>query len=97
MLGSSIGVLKGLMKLDFVLLAAGKGQRMLGNSPKVILPLAGKPMAQHLIDTINKIKGSRTIAVIGHQAEKVKNTLVVPRTAKWVRQSKQLGLSLIHI
>ena len=79
------------MKLDFVLLAAGKGQRMLGNSPKVILPLAGKPMAQHLIDTINKIKGSRTIAVIGHQAEKVKNTLVVPRTAKWVRQSKQLG------
>ena len=79
------------MKLDFVLLAAGKGQRMLGNSPKVILPLAGKPMAQHLINTINKIKGSRTIAVIGHQAEKVKNTLVVPRTAKWVRQSKQLG------
>ena len=43
------------MYTDFVVLAAGKGQRMLGNFPKVLEPLGGKPMVQHLIDRNNKL------------------------------------------
>ena len=79
------------MNTDFIVLAAGKGQRMLGTCPKVLLPLAGKPMAQHLLDTIAGIKGSQHIIVIGDQAEEVKKTLLAPRNTAWVRQRKQLG------
>lgn len=79
------------MNVDFVVLAAGKGQRMLGNSPKVLMPLGGKPMAQHLLNTLKEIKGSRPIVVIGEQASEVKNALEAPKNTKWVRQKKQLG------
>jgi len=79
------------MNTDFIVLAAGKGQRMLGTCPKVLLPLAGKPMAQHLLDTIAGIKGSQHIIVIGDQAKEVKKTLLPPRNTTWVRQRKQLG------
>ena len=41
------------MNTDFVVLAAGEGKRMLGADPKVLLPVAGKPMAQHALDTIS--------------------------------------------
>ena len=62
------------MFTDFVVLAAGKGQRMLGNFPKVLEPLGGKPMVQHLIDTTQEIIHSRSIIVVGEQAEKVKKS-----------------------
>ena len=79
------------MNPDFVVLAAGKGQRMLRNVPKVLLPLAGKPMAQHVLDTVAKIEGSRSVVVIGDQATKVKKTLRAPKNTKWIKQRKQLG------
>jgi len=79
------------MNPDFVVLAAGKGQRMLRNVPKVLLPLAGKPMAQHVLDTVAKIEGSRSIVVIGDQATKVKKTLRASKNTKWIKQRKQLG------
>ena len=79
------------MYTDFVVLAAGKGQRMLGNFPKVLEPLGGKPMVQHLIDTTQEIIHSRSIIVVGEQAEKVKKSLIIPRNTKWSIQKKQLG------
>ena len=79
------------MNPDFIVLAAGKGQRMLGTTPKVLLPLAGKPMAQHLLDTVAEIKGSRQIIVVGNQAEEVKKNLTAPKNTIWIKQRKQLG------
>ena len=79
------------MNPDFIVLAAGKGQRMLGTTPKVLLPLAGKPMAQHLLDTVAEIKGSRQIIVVGNQAEEVKKNLTAPRNTIWIKQRRQLG------
>lgn len=79
------------MKPDFVILAAGKGQRMLDNQPKVLQNIAGIPMAQHLLNTVVEIKNSRQIIVIGEEAKKVKSSLVVSRSTHWIKQRKQLG------
>ncbi|HIO43804.1 MAG TPA: UDP-N-acetylglucosamine diphosphorylase/glucosamine-1-phosphate N-acetyltransferase, partial [Gammaproteobacteria bacterium] len=72
-------------------LAAGNGKRMLGSSPKVLLPIGGKPMAQHILDTISGIEKSRPILVVGDQAKEVINSLQFKRNTKIVTQRKQLG------
>ena len=79
------------MNTDFVVLAAGEGKRMLGADPKVLLPVAGKPMAQHALDTISEIDKSRTILVLGNQAKEVKKALSTSKSTKFVSQRKQLG------
>ena len=79
------------MNTDFIVLAAGNGKRMLGSSPKVLLPIGGKPMAQHILDTISGIEKSRPILVVGDQAKEVKNSLQFKRNTKIVTQRKQLG------
>ena len=79
------------MNTDFVVLAAGEGKRMLGSAPKVLLPVAGKPMAQHALDTISKIEKSRAILVLGNQAKEVKKALNTNKNTKTVTQRKQLG------
>ena len=79
------------MNPDFIVLAAGNGKRMLGSSPKVLLPVGGKPMAQHILDTVSSIEKSRSILVVGDQAKEVKNSLQFKRNTKIVTQRKQLG------
>ena len=79
------------MNPDFIVLAAGNGKRMLGSSPKVLLPIGGKPMAQHILDTISGIEKSRPILVVGDQAKEVINSLQLKRNTKIVTQRKQLG------
>ena len=79
------------MNPDFIVLAAGNGKRMLGSSPKVLLPIGGKPMAQHILDTVSGIEKSRSILVVGNQAKEVKNSLQLKRNTKIVTQRKQLG------
>ena len=79
------------MNPDFIVLAAGNGKRMLGSSPKVLLPIGGKPMAQHILDTVSSIEKSRSILVVGNQAKEVKNSLQFKRNTKIVTQRKQLG------
>jgi len=79
------------MNPDFIILAAGNGKRMLGSSPKVLLPIGGKPMAQHILDTVSGIEKSRSILVVSNQAKEVKNSLQFKRNTKIVTQRKQLG------
>ena len=79
------------MNPDFIVLAAGQGKRMMGSLPKVLLPVAGKPMAQHVLDTISGIERSRPIVVIGDQAREVKRVLSTPKNTKWAKQRNRLG------
>ena len=78
------------MKNDFIVLAAGKGLRMLNKEPKVLQHLGGVPMAQHLLNTLSEIENSRPIIVLGDQADKVRSSLRAPRNSKWVKQRKQI-------
>ena len=79
------------MNIDFVILAAGKGTRMGGDSPKVLSNLAGKPMLQNLINTTNNFKQSKRVLVVGYKANEVKKQIKTTKNTDWVKQSKQLG------
>ncbi|WP_175539473.1 NTP transferase domain-containing protein, partial [Yersinia ruckeri] len=51
--------------MSVVILAAGKGTRMYSDLPKVLHPLAGKPMVQHVIDAAMKLGSSNVHLVYG--------------------------------
>jgi len=79
------------MNIDFIILAAGKGTRMEGNSPKVLANLAGKPMIQHLIDTVETFPKAKTSVIVGHKAKEVENSISSGKKINYVIQKNQLG------
>jgi bifunctional UDP-N-acetylglucosamine pyrophosphorylase/glucosamine-1-phosphate N-acetyltransferase len=52
--------------LSVVILAAGQGKRMRSDLPKVLQPLAGKPLLQHVIDTARQLQPAALVVVHGH-------------------------------
>lgn len=78
------------MSLSIIILAAGKGTRMKSPLPKVLHPLADKPMLQHVIDTSSELEPDQIIVVIGHGAEQVKRIIKTPNI-DYVIQHEQLG------
>lgn len=78
------------MSLAVVILAAGKGTRMRSRLPKVLHPLAGRPMLQHVIDSARAIEPARIIVVHGHGGEQVKQA-IPGDDLTWVEQAEQLG------
>ena len=79
------------MSLSVVILAAGKGTRMKSARPKVLHPLAGRPIVDHVLRTTAELKPARTILVIGHGAEEVRQSLSSWPDLQFVVQSPQLG------
>jgi len=57
------------MSLNVVILAAGKGTRMRSSLPKVLHPVANKPMVSHVIDTARQVGAEQLHLVYGHGAE----------------------------
>ena len=78
------------MSLDIVILAAGQGTRMRSALPKVLHPVAGKPMLGHVIDTARKLAPRKIHVVIGHGAELVRERLAAD-DIDFVLQAEQLG------
>lgn len=76
--------------LSVVILAAGKGTRMYSDLPKVLHPLAGKPMVQHVIDTALKLGAQKVHLVYGHGGDLLKEKLS-DQPLNWVLQAEQLG------
>ncbi len=77
------------MSLHIIILAAGQGSRMKSALPKVLHKVAGKPMLQHVIDTVKVLDADGIHVVVGHGAEKVKE--VIKGDITWCLQAKQLG------
>lgn len=80
-------------KLAVVILAAGKGKRM--NNPemaKVMYPLQGKPMVEHVVDLATRLQADRTLLVVGWQKEPIiaHVSQVNPRV-EFVEQGELLG------
>tara|TARA_B100000214_G_scaffold41099_1_gene25798 strand:+ start:2459 stop:3823 length:1365 start_codon:yes stop_codon:yes gene_type:complete len=76
--------------LHVVILAAGQGSRMKSALPKVLHPIAGRPMLHHVIATAKQLGAEKIHTVIGHGAEKVRET-TDEASVNWVTQSEQLG------
>ena len=54
--------------MNIVILAAGMGKRMHSKLPKVLQPLAGRPMLDHVLDAVEGFAAVKTV-VVGHCAE----------------------------
>ncbi len=78
------------MSLSIIILAAGKGNRMKSDKPKVIHELAGKPMLQHVIDTSRLLNPEQILVVVGHHSEQVRAS-AYGENLVFVEQTEQLG------
>jgi bifunctional UDP-N-acetylglucosamine pyrophosphorylase/glucosamine-1-phosphate N-acetyltransferase len=78
------------MALEILVLAAGQGKRMRSSLPKVLHPLAGRPMLAHVLDTARTLGPRKIVVVHGHGAEQVKAAFPDP-DLEWVLQAEQLG------
>jgi bifunctional UDP-N-acetylglucosamine pyrophosphorylase / glucosamine-1-phosphate N-acetyltransferase len=72
-----------------VILAAGQGTRMKSKLYKVLHPVCGKSMVQHVVDQVNKLELEKIITIVGHGAEMVKETL--GESISYGLQEEQLG------
>ena len=78
------------MKLGVVILAAGLGKRMRSALPKVLHPLAGKPLLAHVLDAAGSLGAERRVVVFGHGGEQVQAALS-GCDCRWAEQTEQRG------
>lgn len=80
------------MKTNVIILAAGQGSRMKSSLPKVLHPIAGRSMLEHVIGAAEQTLGSQddVRVVIGHGADQVRERLSHTQVS-WVEQTEQLG------
>ena len=76
--------------MEVIVLAAGQGKRMRSVLPKVLQPLAAKPMLGHVLDTARVLEARRIVVVYGHGGEVVREALDAPDLA-WARQDPPQG------
>ncbi|MTD11560.1 UDP-N-acetylglucosamine diphosphorylase/glucosamine-1-phosphate N-acetyltransferase [Acinetobacter sp. YIM 103518] len=78
------------MSTSVIILAAGKGTRMRSSLPKVLQPLAGRPLLGHVIETAKKLDAKNIITIYGHGGNLVQQAFA-HENVQWVEQTEQLG------
>ena len=78
------------MTTRIVILAAGQGTRMRSDLPKVLQPLAGRPLLAHVLGAARELEPVGLHVVYGHGGEQVPETLAAD-DVDWVLQAEQLG------
>lgn len=78
-----------MSKIHAVVLAAGQGTRMKSKLYKVLHPVCGKPMVQHVVDTLASMRVEDVVVVVGHGADTVQATL--GERVAYALQKEQLG------
>jgi bifunctional UDP-N-acetylglucosamine pyrophosphorylase / glucosamine-1-phosphate N-acetyltransferase len=88
---------KCMKAIDVVIMAAGKGTRMKSRLPKVLHRLAGRPLLQHVIDTVSALDARRIVIVTGSGADEVEAAVAdwaragTGPVTQFARQEPQLG------
>ena len=78
------------MGLSVIILAAGQGKRMRSRLPKVLQPLAGKPLLGHVLDTSEAMGADDICIVYGHGGDQVRDVFS-ENSLRWAQQAEQLG------
>jgi bifunctional UDP-N-acetylglucosamine pyrophosphorylase/glucosamine-1-phosphate N-acetyltransferase len=78
------------MNLAVVVLAAGQGKRMKSDLPKVLQPLAGRPLLRHVVDRARALEPRSIHVVYGHGGEAVR-AAIPDADLHWALQAEQLG------
>jgi bifunctional UDP-N-acetylglucosamine pyrophosphorylase/glucosamine-1-phosphate N-acetyltransferase len=78
------------MKLAVVILAAGQGKRMKSDLPKVLQPLAGRPLLAHVVSRARALEPSSMHVVYGHGGDQVQAAFE-GQHLRWALQAEQLG------
>ncbi len=78
------------MPLSVVILAAGQGKRMKSDLPKVVQPLAGRPMLSHVVDCARELAADAIHVVYGHGGDQVQRAMQ-GSPVQWALQAEQLG------
>jgi bifunctional UDP-N-acetylglucosamine pyrophosphorylase / glucosamine-1-phosphate N-acetyltransferase len=79
-----------MQELGVILLAAGQGTRMKSNLPKVLHPLAGRPLFLYALATAQGLNPKQVAIIIGHGADAVRSVYPGNNVA-WITQEQQLG------
>src|SRR6187399_2447100 len=74
-----------------VILAAGQGTRMKSQLPKVLHPVAGRPMLEHVLDAAAAVAPATVTVIVGHGGAAVKDRLAGRQGLTFAVQSPQLG------
>jgi bifunctional UDP-N-acetylglucosamine pyrophosphorylase/glucosamine-1-phosphate N-acetyltransferase len=80
-----------LAPVSVVILAAGQGKRMNSALPKVLQPLAGRPLLAHVVATARAIRPAAIHVVYGHGGEEVRAAFAEDADLEWALQAEQLG------
>ncbi len=78
------------MPLNIVILAAGQGTRMKSDLPKVLQPLAGRPMLEHVLERCSGLGAGSVRVVYGYGGDLVPQALA-DWPVEWILQEQQLG------
>jgi bifunctional UDP-N-acetylglucosamine pyrophosphorylase / glucosamine-1-phosphate N-acetyltransferase len=79
-----------MKNLNILIMAAGKGTRMVSNRAKVLHPVCGVPMLRFIYDAAALLQPEEIVVVIGHDADLVRTSLK-GREARFVLQAEQRG------
>ncbi|WP_225766112.1 bifunctional UDP-N-acetylglucosamine diphosphorylase/glucosamine-1-phosphate N-acetyltransferase GlmU [Stenotrophomonas sp. Marseille-Q4652] len=77
--------------LHVVILAAGEGKRMKSALPKVLQPIAGRPMLAHVIDAARQLQPEAIHVVYGHGGDAVRSAFADQPDLQWAEQRQRLG------
>jgi len=77
--------------LHVIVLAAGAGTRMKSARPKVLMPLAGRPLLAHVIDAARALQPTAIHIVHGHGGDQVQAAFAGQPDLRWVLQAERLG------
>ena len=77
--------------LAVAVLAAGKGTRMKSDLPKVLQPLAGATLVERVLASCRSLSPERQLLIVGHQAERVEQSLAAHGGLEFVLQQPQNG------
>jgi bifunctional UDP-N-acetylglucosamine pyrophosphorylase/glucosamine-1-phosphate N-acetyltransferase len=78
------------MALEIIVLAAGQGKRMRSTRPKILHPLAGRPLLGHVLAAAGTLSPRKIVVVVGHGADEVRAAFDGTHV-EWVLQAEQLG------